>query len=122
MAKKKRRVQAKPEEEYEFVPPEFDEKEFILKDLYGTKVLLVVTALAVIVGIVSAIIYDIDHDGYLYLIGIVLMFLVVLGMKEFLKLLKFDPDLLESKSMIGNYVLFLLLSLGVWIVLINPPF
>ena len=117
MAKKKRRVAAKPEEEYEFVAPEFDEREFILKDIYATKVFIVVTLLAVVMGIVGSVFYNMK--GNWYLAGIALMFLMILGMKEFLKLLRFDPDLLEYKTMIGNYILFIFLTLGVWILIIN---
>ena len=120
MAKKKRRVSEKQEEEYEFVPPEFDEKEFILKDMYNTKVFMVVALLAVIVGVTCSLIYRME-GGWHY-VGLLLIFVVIVGMKEFLKLLKFDPDLLEMKSMLGNYILFFLLSLGVWIICINPPF
>ena len=48
---KKRKVGEPKEPEYEFVPPEFDEKEYIYKDLYGTKVTIICAVLAVIVGI-----------------------------------------------------------------------
>jgi len=120
MAKKKRRVSEKQEEEYEFVPPEFDEKEFILKDMYSTKVFLVVAILAVVIGLVSALIYGMGDS--LHLVGLLLTIVVIVGMKEFLKLLRFDPDLLEAKTMFGNYLLFFFLSLGVWIIFINAPF
>lgn len=120
MAKKKRRVSAKQEEEYEFVPPEFDEKEFILEDLYGTKVLLVTFALAIIVGILAGIM-DRAWEFGVYL-GALLMILAAVALKEFLKLLRFNPDLLEAKSMLGNYAMFIFLSLGIWILTINAPF
>jgi len=119
MAKKKRRVAAKPEEEYEFVAPDFDEREFILKDMYATKVFIVVTLLAVVMGIIGSVFYNMDPGGLWYLVGIALMFLMIIGMKEFLKLIRFDPDLLDSKTMIGNYILFIFLTLGVWILIIN---
>jgi len=119
MAKKKRRVATKPEEEYEFVPPEFDEKEFILKDIYATKAFIVVTLLAIVIGIVCSFIYNIDPGSLWYLLGLALMLLVIIGMKEFLRLLRFDPDLIDSKTMIGNYILFFFLALGVWILMIN---
>ena len=120
MAKKKRRVSEKQEDDYEFVPPAFDEKEFILKDLYSTKVFLVVAILAVLIGIVASLIYRLE-GGWHY-VGLLLILVVIIGMKEFLKLLKFDPELLESKTMFGNYLLFFFLSLGIWIICINPPF
>ena len=53
MAKKKRRIVEEPEEEYEFTPTEFNEREFILKDIYGTKVFAVAMILGLIVGIVG---------------------------------------------------------------------
>ncbi|MFA6680372.1 MAG: hypothetical protein WCR96_07815, partial [Candidatus Methanomethylophilaceae archaeon] len=118
MAKKKRRVEKVTEEEYEFTPPEFDEKEFILKDIYGSKVLFAVTILAIVIGILASCIEKV----WSWYGGLLLIIVVIVGMKSFLKILKFDVSLLEQKSMLGNYVLFFLLSLGMWILFINPPF
>jgi hypothetical protein len=124
MAKKKRRVSEKKEDEYEFVPPEFDEREFILKDLYGTKVLGVVALLAVIIGLLAACIHFVllDITEFGYLLGFLLIILVIAGMRNFLAILKFDTELLEQRTMIGNYILFFFLALGVWIILMNEPF
>ena len=122
MAKKRRIIEKKAqEEEYEFVPPEFDEEEFIRKDLYGTRVLFVVVAFAVIIGILCSCVQKAFTDAGLFL-GLLLLFLGVAAIKPFLKLVRFDPDLLERKTMVGNYILYLLLGLGVWILLVNPPF
>ena len=118
MAKKKRRIVEEEPEEYEFTPEEFDEREFILKDIYGTKVLFIVTALAIVVGIIAALLYSI---GYWYG-GMILSFLTVLGMKKLLMVIGFRVDLLEMKTMLGNYVLFLMLALGICIIAINAPF
>ena len=122
MAKKRRRESAEPEETYEFVPPEFDEKEFLLKDLYGTKVLLVVTALAIIVGIVAACMEKVIDSTYAYAPGLLLIILTMVGFKQLLALLRFRVELVDQKMLIGNYILFFFLSLGIWIVLLNPPF
>ena len=120
MAKKRRRESAEPEETYEFVPPEFDEKEFLLKDMYGTKVLFVVMALAVIVGIVSACIQRAAAD--FWYLGLVLIILAMVAFKQLLALLRFKVELVDQKMLIGNYIMFIFLSLGVWIILLNPPF
>ena len=121
MAKKRRIIEKKAqEEEYEFVPPEFDEEEFIRKDLYGTKVLLVVVFAAVI-GVLCSCVQKAFTDAGLFL-GLLLLFFGVAAIKPFLKLVRFDPDLLERKTMVGNYILYLLLGLGIWILLVNPPF
>ena len=117
MAKKRRRESSTPEETYEFQPPEFDEKEFLLKDMYGTKVLFVVSLLAVIIGIVAACI-QLQNDGLWYL-GLLLIILVIIAMKQFLALLRFRIDLIDQKMLISNYILFLFLALGVWILVLN---
>jgi len=124
MAKKKRRVSEKKEDEYEFVPPEFDEREFILKDLYGTKVLGVVAVLAVIIGLLAGCIHYVllDVTEFGYLLGFLLIILVIAGMRNFLAILGFNTELLEQRTMIGNYILFFFLALGIWIILMNEPF
>ena len=122
MAKKRRIIEKKAQEEdYEFVPPEFDEEEFIRKDLYGTRVLFVVVAFAVIIGILCSCVQKAFTDVGLFL-GLLLLFLGVSAIKPLLKLVRFDPELLERKTMVGNYILYLLLGLGIWILLVNPPF
>ena len=124
MAKKRRIIEKKAqEEEYEFVPPEFDEQEFIRKDLYGTKVAFLVVAFSIVIGILCSCLEKLflpEKTGLF--LGLLLLFLGVVAIKPFLKLVKFVPDLLERKSMVGNYLLYLLLALGVWILLVNPPF
>jgi len=120
MAKKRRRESEEEEETYEFVPPEFDEKEFLLRDLYGTKVLLVVTILAVVIGILAACI-QMAADNFWY-IGLVLIILTIVALKQILGLIGFRAELLDAKMLFGNYILLFFLSLGVWIIAHNPPF
>lgn len=120
MAKKKRRITEEAEEEYEFTPVEFDEREFILKDIYGTKVLFVITILSIVVGLVAALIYSFDTG--LWWVGMLISFMTVICMKKLLLTLGLRVDLLETKSMLGNYLIFLTLALGVCIVFINAPF
>ena len=120
MAKKKRRIVEEPEEEYNFTPTEFNEREFILKDLYMTKVFMVVAVLAIIVGIVGAVICNANMS--LWWLATLISFAVCALLTRILGLLKFRVDMLETKSMLGNYLLFLMLALGICILLINPPF
>jgi len=122
MAKKKRRESTEPEETYEFVPPEFDEKEFLLKDIYGTRILIVVSFLAVIIGAVSACLQSYIDSSWDFAVGLVLILLVIIGLKQLLILLRFRVNLMDQKMLIGNYLLFFFLSLGIWIILLNEPF
>lgn len=119
MAKKKRRIVEEPQEEYEFTPTEFNEREFILKDIYMTKVFMVVTVFAIVVGIIGAIICN--HTGMWWLATII-SFAVCAALTKILGLLKFRVDMLETKSMLGNYLLFLMLALGICILFSNEPF
>ena len=112
MAKKKRRLVEEPQEEY-------NEREFILKDIYMTKVFMVIAVLAIIVGIVGAVICN--HTGWWWLATII-SFVVCALLTKILGALKFRVDMLEMKSMLGNYLLFLMLALGICILFINEPF
>ena len=120
MAKKKRRIIEQPEEEYEFTPTEFNEREFILKDIYMTKIFLVVMVLGLSVGIVGAVITDLFDMGWI--VATLIAFAVCIGLNKILALMKFRMDMVETKSMLGNYLLFLCLALGVCILFINEPF
>ncbi len=120
MAKKKRRIIEQPEEEYEFTPTEFNEREFILKDIYMTKIFLVVMVLGVIIGVVGAVITDLFDMGWV--VATLIAFAVCIGLNKILALMKFRMDMVETKSMLGNYLLFLCLALGICILFINEPF
>jgi len=123
MAKKKRRITEEPEEEYDFTPEEFDEREFILKDVYGTKVLFIITILSVLVGLLAATIYGLfDGASWVAYLDTVIAFAFVFAMKPLLMAVGFRVDLLEAKTMYGNYLIFLCLALGSCIVFINAPF
>ena len=122
MAKKRRIIEKEAQEEYEFVPPEFDEEEFIRKDLYGTKVLLIVACFSIIIGILCSCLQLSFSDKTGLWLGLLLLFLGIAAIKPMLRLFRFDPELLERKSMVGNYIMYLLLGLGIWILMINPPF
>ncbi|MDR0778308.1 MAG: hypothetical protein LBE48_02570 [Methanomassiliicoccaceae archaeon] len=120
MAKKRRRENEEPVDTYEFVAPIFDEKEFLLKDLYGTRVLMVVAVLAVVIGILAACIQK-ATDNMWYL-GLLLIILAIVALKQLLTMLRFRADLIDQKMLFGNYILMFFLSLGIWIIMINPPF
>ena len=58
MAKKRRLIKEEPEEEYTFNPSDFDEREFLLKGIYSTKVLILAIILAIAVGFLAAVIWN----------------------------------------------------------------
>ena len=52
----------------------------------------------------------------------IISFAVCAGLTKILGLLKFRVDMLETKSMLGNYLMFLMLALGICILFSNEPF
>ena len=121
MAKKKRRIVEEPEEDYEFTPTEFNEREFILKEMYSTKIFAVAMVMAVIVGIVTSILinlYPMERDGW-YLMSAVataISFAVMFSIKKVTSLMGLHPELIEFKSLAGIYLVYLALALGVCII------
>ena len=121
MAKKKRRIVEEPEEEYEFTPTEFNEREFILKEMYSTRIFAVAMVMAIIVGIIAAILinlYPMETDGWYYMsiIATLISFAGMFSIKKVTSILGFHPELIEIKSLAGTYIIYLALALGVCII------
>ena len=121
MAKKKRRIVEQREEEYEFTPTEFNEREFILKDVYMSKIFFVTMGLAVIVGVIGGVLCNLI-DEYGWIIATIVSFVVCALLSRILALFRFRMDMIEARSMAGNYLMFLTLALGICTLLINEPF
>lgn len=117
MAKKKRKDEKEEEPKYDFVPPDFDEKGFLEKDIKGTKTLAISTVVAIIAGVVAF-----ATTGISIFLGIALIIACIIALRWIYPLFKIDPASVEKKTMAGNYVLLFLLALGIWIILLNSPF
>lgn len=122
MAKKKRRIREEPKESYEFTPTEFDEREFILKELFETRVFFIVIFFGILAGIQWAMFYRIGDGSLLWVVGLLVCLLIVAKMRDILSLLGVRMEMMQGKSMAGNYVMFMLLATGISILLINAPF
>ncbi|MCH3978679.1 MAG: hypothetical protein LKJ94_05960 [Candidatus Methanomethylophilus sp.] len=122
MAKKRHLVKEQQEEEYSFTPSDFDEKEFILKSIYTSKVLLITIVFAVIVGVIASFICKALDDTVATVICTAIVFAFVAVMKKLYRVMGIRVDLMDGKSLAGDYLIFLILALGVCIVFINAPF
>ncbi len=123
MAKKRRLIKEEPEEEYQFTPSDFDEREFLLKGIYSTKVLILGIILAVIIGFATArISIALGMNTTAALVDTLLVFFVCAIMKKLFVALHVRADLLETKTMLGVYFIYLCLALGMCILFINAPF
>ena len=123
MAKKRRLIKEEPEEEYQFTPTDFDEREFLLKGIYSTKVLLLGILLAIIIGFATArISIALGMNTVAAVVDTLLVFFVCAIMKKLFVALHVRADLLETKTMLGVYFIYLCLALGMCILFINAPF
>ncbi len=114
MAKKK-----KVEEEPEFVPPEFDEKEFIRKDLADSKIVIITTIFGIIVGAAAA-------AATIY-VSSILGFLIIVAMtyglfKLLFRALKVDISAYQRKDYLYKGGTYFITAVALWILLLNPPF
>jgi hypothetical protein len=116
MARKKRKDEVE-EPKYEFVPPDFDEKAFLEKDIRGTKSLIIATFLGILAGVLAFAL-----TGISVYLGLIVIIACAVGLKYLISLLKIAPDGVDWKTLVGNIAIIFLLSLGIWIVMLNPPF
>lgn len=117
MSKKKK--EETEEEQYEFKLPEFDEKDFIQKEVKESKAMIIVIFYAMIFSVVSLLLYMTPYPWYLsFVIGILGMF----GMKFVLDKFKFDTKDFEKKHWAGLGGTYFITWLSVFVLILNPPF
>jgi len=119
MAKKRKRDKAK-EEEYEFRPPDFDEKEFLKKELRDTKTVLFTIAYAIAMGVAAGLMSRVSRD----LLGpsFLLVIAGIVSLKWVYDIIGIDVSTLLKKNWAGNIATYFFTFLAVWVLLLNPPF
>ena len=120
MAKKRRKSDNEPEEEYEFRPPEFDEKEFIRKELGETRSVIFTVVYAIVLGAVAGLLSAADRAfmGPAFLIAIAGM----VSLKWVYPMFKIDSKAFQKRNWLGNIGTFFFTFLAIWIILLNQPF
>jgi hypothetical protein len=120
MAKKRKKQKKEEEEEkYEFVPPEFDEKQFLRDEMAATKQILLVVGYGVFMGTLAAVATIVAGSGYL---GLALLLLGFVTMKYMFTVMSVDFTKITKKSWAGNIAFFFFTFLAIWILMVNPPF
>ncbi len=120
MAKKRRKDRDKEEEEYEFKPPEFDEKEFLLKELFDTRVVMFTVLFGILFGVAAGIITILDNA--LVAVAGILVVVGMIGLRWLYALVKIDTKKFLRRNWVGNVGTFFFTFLAIWILLINQPF
>lgn len=119
MAKKRKKDKAE-KEEYEFRPPEFDEKEFLRKELRDTKTALLTIAYAGVFGIIAGAISIASPSlvGVAFVAGIA----GIVSLRYVYPIMKVDTSTFQKKNWAGNIGSFFFTFLAVWVLLLNMPF
>jgi hypothetical protein len=113
MAKKRRK-----EEEEEFQLPEFNETEFLRKEITSAKMILLVALLAIVAAVIS---YFLTLAG----IAIVAFFAglaLVLLLKYIPEMFGVDTSKLERKDWFGYGSTYFFAWLAIWVLVMNVPF
>jgi len=116
---KKHKKEKEPEEKYEFVPPEFDEKQFLKDEMNATKRVVLVVLYGVLFGVIAAIATAMTRNGYF---GFLIFIVGALMIKYFLIAAKLDLSKFTKKNWAENAVWFFFTFLAIWILVVNPPF
>jgi len=112
---KKRKKEVK---KYVFKAPEFDEVEYMKKEMANTKVAIITILFAIPASIAS---YSLTLAGsavFGFLIGIAFIFLL----KYIYEFLHVDIEKFEKKDWLGNGAMFFFTWLAVWVLILNMPF
>lgn len=114
MAKKKR----KKKEEFTFQVPDFDEAQFMRKEVVGAKAAVVTLLLAFGVGAAS---YLLTLGGLAYVAPLV-AFGALYSTRYLFPMMGLDMSLFDRRTWLGNGAVFFFSWLAFWVLLLNPPF
>ncbi len=119
MARRRREDGKKEDEEEVFRMPEFDEKEYIEKEIEKSKASIGIVFLAILFSIISTLTFSYSLSWPLSaaigLLGYALF-------KFIYPMFKVDPSVLEKKDYVGHVFIYFFTWLAVFILLINTPF
>jgi hypothetical protein len=113
MAKKRRK-----EEEEEFHLPEFNETEFLRKEITSAKMILLVALLAIVAAVVSYVLTLAGIVVVAFFAGLAL----VLLLKYIPEMFGIDTSKLERKDWFGYGSTYFFAWLAIWVLVMNVPF
>lgn len=117
---KKRKKDKEPQEDYQFVPPDFDEKEFLRKEMRDIRTALLTIVFAVVFGAVAGIIAIASPD--FALVGLIIVIAGMVALPTIYRFLRVDTSAFQKKNWAGNFGTFFFTFLAIWVMLMNPPF
>ncbi len=120
MAKKRKKGKKEEEEEYEFTPPEFNEKEFLQKEITDTRTAIFTIGYAIVLGIVAG---GLSALGRSYVAPSVLIAVIGIALlRYYYKALNVDMSQFTRRNWLGNIGTLFFTFLAVWVLMTNVPF
>ena len=104
----------KKDEEYEFKLPEFDEKEYMEKEMEDAKFSFIVLGYSVLIGVVSFLLLPLSFEVALA-VGVLAGF----GLKFVCLPFGMDVTKFDKKKWLGNAAMYILTWLAVLMILCN---
>ena len=120
MAKKRKKGKKEEEQDYEFTPPEFNEKEFLKKEMSDTRTFLFTVGYAMLFSIAAGAVSSISEN--LIAPSFVLVIAGLASLKFFYDLLRVDTSSFTKRTWAGNIASFFFTFLAIWVLLLNVPF
>ncbi len=119
----KRHKEEEPEEEgYDFIPPEFDEDEFIHKEMVSFHTTTVLFLAGIVAAIVSWLLFGVlDAAKTGWLVGLLIAAATFGALKPLFRALKIDISHWGRREMLGTGFLLFFTWLAFFIMFINPP-
>ncbi len=114
MAKKRR----KEEKKEFFKKPEFDEVEFMQKEIANTKVAMLTIIFSIPIAVISFLITLAGLPAAGFLLGVGSIFLL----KYVYEFFNVDTEEFEKKTWLGNAAMFFFTWLAIWVLILNMPF
>ncbi len=118
MAKKRKEMEPEEDEDIEIELPGFDEREFIKEENIGAKTSYIAIGLGALAGLIDALI--IIFTGQ-WMIGGIVAILIAGAFYPLFRLLKIELNSLKVRNWIGMAIFFLLTTLLINVVLLQPP-
>ncbi|MHB1261682.1 MAG: hypothetical protein ACYC2H_08180 [Thermoplasmatota archaeon] len=113
---------AKKGDDYEFIPPDFDEDAFIHKELVSFRTTLILFLWAIVAAAVSWGAFAAMGGAKTgWLVGLGIAALLFLGLKRLFLMLKVDIKHFGRREWLGTGALYFFTWLSFFIIAINPP-
>jgi len=107
----------KKEEEPEWKPPEFDEVEFMRKEISGARAAAAVVGWAILGALVSFVLFPVN-----WILAFFVGLLAVIGLFYVFPFVGIRTKTFQRRDWIGHGAIYFFSWLAFWIVLLNPPF